>query len=67
MQWHGEPMTVSIFKNEMGMMTMKVSMGYSYDNGEGTFFDMTVSMPEVISAMMNAGYSVEPIPPWIGD
>lgn len=57
-------MTVSIVKNEHGRMTLRVSIGYiSYGDGNGTFFSAEVDMTEVISAMVNAGYSVEPIPP----
>ena len=44
-------------------MTMHVSMGYSYGDGDGTFFTTEVGMDEVIAAMVNAGYTVEPIPP----
>ena len=60
---HGESTTVSITKNEHGKMTMHVSMGYSDIEGGGTFFTTEVNMDEVISAMVNAGYTVEPIPP----
>ena len=44
-------------------MTMRVSMGYRYGDGDGTFFTTEVGMDEVIAAMVNAGYTVEPIPP----
>ena len=44
-------------------MTLHVSMGYSDIEGGGTFFTTEVNMDEVISAMVNAGYTVEPIPP----
>ena len=54
-------MTVSIRKNEHGRMTMYVSMGYSDIEGGGTFFTMEVNMDEVVAAMVNAGYAVEPI------
>ena len=44
-------------------MTMHVSIGYRYGDGDGTFFNMEVDMDEVVAAMVNAGYTVEPIPP----
>ena len=51
-------MTVSIFKNEHGKMTLHVSIGYSDIEGGGTFFSMEVDMNEVVAAMKYVGYSV---------